>query len=569
MRRWWLGLLTLAVAHAAEVTPIQLGQGVWRAEAAVTQHPLPGGGTKAMQADLYGLVLEQPAEVRVTFFAEAPLGVVIKALDQPDDKGNPRTLGLVAAGKPWRQSLAAGRFMFIVAGDPPMDGAYLLSVASPKEPDDTFERVADAAPGDYPFLGAFDLGRPISGLEVSPEGARLLAWSADEAWLYELESRQAFRLPKLDGPLRRAEFSPDGWTALVVSAGGALVLGLPDLTGTAKFTAAEPVLDAVYVGRQQRVAVLPEGKPVYIASPIEGDLAYLPGTTGGTALVGDSLAGGLAVRYGEQRVAVFDPMERRQYGAGSWPAAPTHLQLQPGAPILLGTGPSATMTWKAGPEPEATTLPDATDGDINPLGAIALGGASGVRLIREESVTELTAEPVDLVRFSPTGHRLAAATAAGRVMVWNTEAMLAREPEGGGLTEASRLYRDGLERFKAQDWSLAHLRFEASLAKLRELPQEGEVLEYTCLALLRMSQTSYMTRAYEQALAEAEDLLTAVDVLPGGPFQAQNRAFGWYRKGESLWALDRRDDAKAAYRQALEAGLEGAAAENARGKLAE
>ncbi len=566
-----VGLLVVVaggVAAADEVTEIKLGQGIWRAEATTAERTLPDGSKRRVQVDLYGLVMEREEPVRLVLWAEGRLGLVVRALDRNDAQGNPALVGIRTAGQSLETRLAAGRYMLAVAAEPPERGAYLLAAARPLDSALALP-AAELAPagGKCPLVGSFALPAGVRQIDLSPDGRRLVCGDGRQGWLFDLEQRRGALLPAAGGPLLRVALSPDGWSLMTVTEREAVLWALPDLAPFARFTAASGLRDAVYAGRHSRVAVLPQNSPVYVSSPVEGDLAFLPGSRGGQALVADAAGTGLLVRSGDRDLALYDLSSRQLLGRTTWPATPRQLAVHPAEPLVIGTGPGANQAWRAGGDATIAQVPEADAVAFALNGALALGGAGGVSIRKGTETVPLTpAVPVVRLRFGAGGSRLVALDGAGRLLVWDTTALSGGAPQDV-LRAARQAYAEGLGLLRQQKYAEAHPAFARSLANLRQLPAQGEIVEFTCLTILRLSQCSYGAGQFGRSLAEAEELLQTSETLPDGSLKRSNLAMGWYRRADALWELGRRQEARPAYQKSLDLGLEGAAAADARQKV--
>ncbi len=557
-------VLLSSACPAAELTEVALGQAFWRPNAMLSEIKLPDGGSRIAQADFYGFALERPEQVCFTFRSEGLLAAVIKAVDQPDAKGDPSTAGVIGNGKTVTLDLAAGRYLAVVGAEPPDRGSYLLVLGRPIEPAGRLEAVP-ATGGEVPCLGRWRAPGAVSGCAVSPTGQHLATWGGDEAWLHDLATGASYRLPHDDGRPTRVAFSPDGWTVLTVTRAGAMLLALPTLTPVARFTAGTGLRDACYGSRRQRVAVLPSDAPAYVSSPVPGDLAYLAGSQGAEALVPDPAAELVGLRFGGE-VAVYQATSRELLGRVRWPAAPVSLAMQPGQPVVIGAGPAATLTWKVGTDRQGRALPDAAAASLGPTGVIALALPGGVRLLKDDRATELQpAVAAAQLAFNAAGHRLLA-VADGTLLLWDTTALLSRRVEPGTLTQARLAYQDGLNKMKSRDYAASHASFKRSRELLGGLPAEGETVEFLCLTLLRLSQVSYLLKDYQASLDEAGQFVATAGKLPEGALKEMNLAQAYYRRADALYELRRMDEARKDYREALAHGLEGPAAADARDK---
>ncbi|MCC7491653.1 MAG: hypothetical protein IT204_04875 [Fimbriimonadaceae bacterium] len=554
----WLLLL------ADTATPIAPGQAVYRPRATVSQRPGPDGTRQAVQADFYSLELAAPEPLRISLQTAGRHGVVVKALEQVDAAGQPRTVGLVGPARPLAQHFVAGRYLLVVATDPPSSGGYLLSVARPPQPAGELQVLPTPAGQPLGVFGRWQLGHPVRG-EVCWRPPLLLSRDARGGWLDDLPSKLALRLPQAPGELQRVALSPDGWSCLTVTPQGAVALSLPDLTPFLKIGAPGGVRDACFAGRHQRVAVLPREGNLFIGSPVAGDLAHLAGSAGAQRLFagGDGLATLTA-----DTVTLFDAADRTL--VGSHAATADEVVVSPITPALVLLQPTATRLLEVGAQCVEQELPAARAAAWSVHGDLALAGQTAVLWRREQEIVALQpAVTAAAVTFDPAGRQLAAVTAAGEVTIWDLPEVEAPDgPAATPLNDSRRAYAEGLRLYQEKQYAAAWEQFAASRKLLAAAGAGAEVRQFTCLALFRMSLTSYVLEAWERSLAEAEELLTAVRVLPAGEFRSYNLAMALYRRADALWELQRRAEAKEGYQQALDAGLSGPAADDAKQKVA-
>jgi len=571
MTRPWLALLApglLALAtRGATVQELPLGQAVWRPSAATLEVPGPGGAPTTVTADLWGLALERPTQVVIRMHTLSGLGLVIRALDRPAEK----PVAILAAGQPYAGELVAGRYLLTVAGQGG-NGPYLLSAAATPQPARRFVGgLPDAAPTDaLRLLGRYALG-PAAGLALGPGGRWAATWQGDQGWLHDLDAGATYAVPKFDGPLLRIAFADDGWSLLTVTAAGVVTASLPELAPYARFVAQSGVRDAV-PAPEQRVVVLPGDAPAYIASPSEEDLAYLPGTRGAARL----LAGHgevVGCWYADRQLQLIDVVQRRELGRARWPAEPSALALHPTNAEVAGSGPAQTVLWRAGAATAEQVTSGATALAYHASGTLALASGGQVKLLAPDGTTTPLEPAVEAIRleFNAAGHRLAAQTATGEVLVLGHDPLARPGARAAAerLLQARSAYNAGLSAMKAQDFPTARAEFLKCRDLMADLPATGEVAQFQVLALLRLSQASYLLKDYAASLAEADDYLAAARQLPDSDFRKYNVAQALYRRADALWELGRKTEAKAGYQAALDAGLEGLPADDAKAKVAE
>lgn len=567
-----LALLAGVAARAQEPVPLAVGQAVWRPSATVIQQPLPDGGQRGVQVDLYELGLAAPATLVFRLRAEGRLGMVVYAADRPAGGGGGPTLGAAGPSQPLKLELAAGRYTIAVAGDPPSDGAYLLSVAPAPSPEGFAARRELAATTDsLPTRGQWQIEPQPRSLALSPDGRWLAACTATEAWLYELPGGARYRLAGAGGELVRVQFARNGWALLVAGEAGTRLYSVPELAVIDEERYESGLRDAVLTGDGLRLAVLPRGGLVSIRSPVPGDLASLPESEG-LALAGDGRGDRLAVRREDGTVALFDLVRRALIDRVRWPAAPTQMAVDPLRPVVLSAGPGASRAWLAqtGQPPQA--LPELLAVALGPNGEMALSDGTGV--VFRYAADEANCKPAPaatLLAVDARGRYLAAATAEGLVTVWDTldlapERVLA-SPES---ERAAAAYEQGLTAMREGRHEAATRHFTAALTILADVPpDEPRLLEQTCLAILRLSECMWLLKQFEPSLEQARRL----EGLAGNVGDAEARsalvAMARYRQGDALWELGRREEAKAVLRAALEAGLTGQSADDARAKLAQ
>jgi len=571
MTRAWLpwlaiGLLSLP-SFSAEVTELPLGQAAWRPRAATLEVPGPNGAPTTVVADLWGLALEQPTKLVIRMHTLSGFGLVVRDLDHPEKK----PLAILAAGQPFNGDLAKGRYLLTVASQGG-NGPYLISAAVAPQPANKFQGgMPDHSPPDkIHLLGRYALG-PSDGMALGPAGRWVATWQGEQGWLHDLDAGATYAVPKLDGPLLRIAFADDGWSLLTVTAAGAVAASLPELAPFARYTAQTGVRDAV-PALDQRVVVLPADAPAYVCSPSEEDLAYLPGTRGAATLIpGHGAVTGFW--YADRTVQLLDVMDRRELGRAKWPDEPTVLALHPNRAELVGAGPSHTLLWQAGTATAQEVGGGASAAAYHISGTLATASGDQVSLIAPDGTTSALDPAVDAVRlaFNASGHRLAAQTANGDVLVWDTIRLLGRAPAeaSDALMQARSAYNAGLSALKAQDYATARSEFVKCRDQIMALPAEGDVAQFQVLALLRLSQASYLVKDYESSLTEAEAYLAAAEKLPAGEFKTVNVSQALYRKADALWELGRKVEAKAGYQAALDAGLTGGPADDAKAKIAE
>jgi hypothetical protein len=570
---WWLTILVVALAsvpgRAALVEELPLGQAIWRPGAGTMEVARPDGGTAPVTADLWGIALDRPTRVVIRLQTVSTLGLVIRALDPPTEQ----PLGVLAAGQPFAKELAAGRYLLTVAGNQGGgNGPYLLSAALPPAASGGFTGgLAEVKPGaGVALLGRYQLG-VAAGLAIGPGGQWVATWQGEQAWLHQIESGETFGVPTMGGAVRRLAFTSDGWALMAVTEQGALMLAMPDLAPFARFTAQTGVLDAV-PAPEHRVVVLPRDAPAYVSSPVEGDLAYLPGTKGAVRLIGGQSAL-VGLWYADRQVQVFDSLERRELGRIRWPHEPTGLALHPVEPTVAGAGPETTALWRVGSSTSAALFGGAGAVAYHAAGQLALATPEGVLIATAEDQATPLEPAVQAIAldFNAAGHRLGALTAAGEVLLWDTISLLKHEAgeATGDLLAARAAYNEGLTAMKAMDFASARQQFVQCRDLMAALPATGEVAEFRVLALLRLSQASYLVKDYAASLAEADEYLAAARQLPDGKFKSYNVPQAIYRRADALWELDRQAEARRDYQQALDAGLEGLAADDARQKVAE
>jgi hypothetical protein len=568
----WLTILQVALVsvpgRAAIVEELPLGQAIWRPGAGTMEVARPEGGTARVTADLWGIAIERPTQVVIRLQTISPLGLVIRTLDPPAAE----PLAILAAGQPFAKELAAGRYLLTVAGNQGGNGPYLLSAALPPAASGSFAGgLAEVKPGDgVTLLGRYSVGA-ASGLAVGPGGQWVATWQGEQAWLHQLEAGERFSVPTMGGAVRRLAFTSDGWALMAVTEQGALMLAMPDLTPFARFTAQSGVLDAV-PAPEHRVVLLPRDAPAYVSSPVEGDLAYLPGTKGAVKLIGGQ--GALVGLWSADRqVQIFDSLQRRELGRIRWPYEPASLALHPIEPLLAGAGAETTALWRVGASTSAALFGGAGAVAYHAAGQLALATPERVMLVTEDGQTTPLDPAVRAIAldFNAAGHRLGALTAAGEVLLWDTIRLLKREAgeATGELLAARTAYNEGLAAMKAMDFAAARQQFAKCRELMASLPVTGETAEFRVLALLRLSQASYLVKDYAASLAEADEYLAASRQLPDSKFKSYNVPQAIYRRADALWELDRKAEAKRDYQQALDAGLEGLAADDARRKVAE
>ncbi len=416
MTRPWLALLApglLALAtRGATVQELPLGQAVWRPSAATLEVPGPGGAPTTVTADLWGLALERPTQVVIRMHTLSGLGLVIRLWigrrrspwrswprDSPTPASWSRTLSpdRRGTGREWPVS-AFGRGHAAA-------GAPLCRRLARCRPD---RRAAAARPL-----------RPRAGRGTGPRpGGRWAAtWQGDQGWLHDLDAGATYAVPKFDGPLLRIAFADDGWSLLTVTAAGVVTASLPELAPYARFVAQSGVRDAV-PAPEQRVVVLPGDAPAYIASPSEEDLAYLPGTRGAARL----LAGHgevVGCWYADRQLQLIDVVQRRELGRARWPAEPSALALHPTNAEVAGSGPAQTVLWRAGAATAEQVTSGATALAYHASGTLALASGGQVKLLAPDGTTTPLEPAVEAIRleFNAAGHRLAAQTATGEVLV--------------------------------------------------------------------------------------------------------------------------------------------------------
>lgn len=561
-------LLAVGAASAADPSPLRLGEAVFRAQATVSLQRLPDGTRKPMQLDAFNLDLDADANVRIDFRSEDAKGVVVYRLAAGGDRTAVATVG---PGKPHVGPLTRGSYALLVASDPPAGGAYLLSVAPVREPEVHFERTAPEEPaaGGARLLGQWQLGRAVADLDLAPGGEWLVTRAGDEAWLHHLPEAVSYRLPTPGGTVRRALISPDGWSVLVAGEAGATLLGLPDLTPFARFAPPGGLRDAAYAGARQRVALLPVDGNVMITSPLPDDLATVPGSAG-EAIATDSNGLRLLVRRDRTEISVFNLTARSAEFTATWPAPPAALALHPMLPVVAGAGTDASLLWSGGQHAGAVDLPAAVDVDFGGTGLLALADGRAVTLmVGHSSQTIAPPFPATMVAFDPDGRRLVAATADGRIALWDTTRFETPPSDENPLQAARLAYTEGLNAQRARDYERAKSRYADSLALLQTLPQEGEILEFVCLTNTRLSQVTWLRKEYEESIGYADAVIATAAALPEGELRRSFEGMALYRRADALWELGRRDEAKADFRAALERGLEQRYADDARQRLAE
>ncbi|MBI2297831.1 MAG: hypothetical protein HYU66_02560 [Armatimonadetes bacterium] len=555
-------LLLAAAALAVEPAPIQLGQAVYRPRCTITRQKLPDGTQRSVQLELYDLTLAKEEPVWVEMRSENPLGCVVYRFVEGSE---PRPITAVGMRKPFHGTLAAGRYALAVAADPPADGAYLLSVAHPPQPDGKLEPALPASPADAAaaFRGSFRLGLKPRGLSLG--GGFAAVHDGLTAWLCDLEQGVRYRLPAEPGPIRRVAVSPDGWSVMVVSTSGARLLALPDLAPLATFNTEAGIRDAVYAGPRQRLAVLPAKGMVYITSPVKGDLAYLPESEG-DALAVDTAGTRLAVRQGEAEVRVFDLGARQLMAQCRWPWSPSALAVHPLMPLVVGAGPAKAGLWSGTDDPTVADLPAAVDAAYGGNGLLAAVDGQGARVVVAEQVTVL--EPAfagSLVAVDPMGTRVAAVTAAGELALWDVSRLAA--PQADPVQTAEAAYKQGILSLRNEDYAAAKGLFAQAVEALRQAPPSDDADKYLCLSLLRLSETTGVLKDYAASLEHADAMLAAAAALPDGELKRFCDPLARFRRGEALAGLGRQADAKLAWQDALEHGLSGPPAEDARRQL--
>lgn len=567
-RRWLLTVaLLLTAGLGAPVTELPLGQAVWRPQAATVEVPGPDGAPTTVTADLWGIALTEATRVVVRMHTVSGLGLVVRDLDHPQT----RPLAVLAPNQPYAAELPAGRYLLTIAGQGG-NGPYILSAAKAPAPARTFQGgLPGIAPDDaLRLLGRFDLGA-ADGLALGPAGRWVATWRGEQGWLHDLDAGASYAVPKLDGPLLRIAFADDGWSLLTVTTAGAVAASMPELAPFARFTAQTGVRDAV-PAPDQRVVLLPADAPAYVASPSEEDLAYLPGTRGAAGLVPghDDVVG---LWYADQTVQLLDVLQRRELGRAKWPNEPLGLALQPGAPVLFGSGAAQTLSWRAGSPTAEQVAGGAAAVACHVSGTLALASPTQVALLAPDGQTTVLEPAVAAVRlaFNAPGHRLAGQTASGEVLVWDTIKLLghAANSPAEQLLASRSAYNEGLAALKAQDYATARAGFVKCRDLLADLPADGDVAQFRVLALLRLSQASYLLHDYAASLSEAEAYLTAAKALPDGEFKTVNVSQALYRRADALWELGRKTEAKQGYQAALDAGLTGLPAEDAKAKVTE
>ena len=560
--------VAMSASEAVEVQELKLGEAIWRPSAGTMAVTAPDGSKSNVTADLWGLAIEQPARVVIRLQTISSLGLVIRALDTPTDK----PLAILGPGQPFVQELPKGRYLLTVAGNRGgTNGAYLLSAALPPAAVSQFQGgLAEPQPGDgVALLGRYQLG-PADGLAVGPGGQWVATWQGERAFLHQVAAGETIAVPTLGGPVKRLAFTAEGWALMAVTDQGALMLAMPELAPYARFTAQTGVVDAV-PAPEHRIVLLPQDASAYVSSPIEGDLAYLPGTKGAAGLFGGqgSMVG---LWYPDQQVQVFDSVARRELGRIRWPYQPASWSLNANEPIVAAAGPS-TALWHAGATQSSALFGEASAVAYHPAGRVALATADGVLLATEDGQTTALQPTVQAIAvdINAAGHRLGALTAAGEVLLWDTISLL--QPAAGAssnqLLAARSAYNAGLKAMKAMDFPTAREQFVKCRDLMADLPATGDMAEFKVLALLRLSQSSYLVKDYEASLTEADAYLAAARQLPDGDFKKYNVPQAIYRRADAQWELDRKDEARQGYQQALDAGLEGLAADDARKKVAE
>lgn len=572
MRCPWLLLTLLAAAYAVdEPTPLTVGQAVFKASTKMSLQTLPDGTRQTVQVELYSLVLDQDRALRFDLRSEKPLGVVVYDLDHTTATGDPAVLGAAGIGRPYHGKLTAGRYMLAVASDPPTETAYLLSVAPEPEPDAKFKQVEQPGPVETsaPFLGSWQVPQQIQGADLSPDGRWVVVHDGRQAWLHDLKTLRSYRLPSAGGDLRRVRISPDGWSVLVASTNGVVLLSLPDGSPFARFEAPGGVRDAVYAGNRQRVAMLPIDGAVSLCSPVAGDLAYLPDSAG-TMLAGDPSGVRIAVRSGQRDVRVYDVLNRQLLGNLQWPAPPIALAPHPFVPLVAGAGPSASLLWSLA-NGNVTDLPECLDVSYGGTGLLGLTDGRQVTIVSGDQLTPCEpAFPATHVAFSSTGRLLLATTDDGRLALWRAQAVdLSGTPTEDKLLAARMAYSDGLKAMKAQNYEAAVKGFSDAVGLLAQLELTNDTREFACLAQLRLSQATYQLKDYQTSLEAAKVLLQTAAELPAGETRQSYLSIGLYRQADALWELGQREDAKKLYQQALDAGLGGGRADDAKAKLAQ
>jgi hypothetical protein len=376
-------------------------------------------------------------------------------------------------------------------------------------------------------------------------------------------------------------FSVDGWSLLVVAPGGARLLALPDLATFAAFRPqpkdglAPPLADGVFVGPGQQLALLPRGGNTYLTSPAPEDFAVVPNSAG-TALEGDPLGQRLAVRYGERRIALFEATERRVFGRDDWPAPPRALALNPLEPAIATCGPGASRVWRAVAGLEGYNLPELVAVTYGPAGQ--LFGSDGKVVYALFPTLRLPLAPAfaaDCLACAAVEPRLAGATAAGRLALWDLNARIEPPPAEPApeaaaqelLATAKTAYADGLNAMRQEHYAEARAGFVKAREALAKLPAAGETPAVLCMAWLRSSQVSYLLKDWETSRAEAVELVKAAAGVTDAEQHTFYVAMGLYRQADALWEAGARDQARPLYQKSLDAGLTGPAADDAKAKV--
>lgn len=565
----WLWALVLATAAAAQ-EPVDLapGRAVWRPTARVTERD-----GRRLQAEVYRFALDAPTRLRLRLLAEGRLGLVLYR-DGPGEGPRP-PLGTAAPGEALELDLAIGGYVVVVAGDPPAEGAYLLSIAPPPTADGAAEAVPLPHPetndGSLPAAARWRLPHALHSCDLSRDGDWLVATDGQAAWVYALADGTRYPLAAPAGAVRRVAVSPNGWAVLVAGESVARLYSLPDLAPIVDLPAGGELADAVFVGSDLRVALLPAGGEVTIRSPQPGDLAGLP-ESAGVALSGDGRGAKLVVTRADGALALFDLGRRTLIDELPGAAAPAGVALDPLRPVVIAAGAGASRLWLAEGDDPPEALPDLAAATFGPSGELAMIADRRVIFRHQQTEVELTpAVEATLVEFDDRGRLLLAATAAGEVTIWDTSPILpVRIIESGAMARARGLYEAGLAALENADYEAAGAAFTAALGLLEGLfGVEPQAPQQACLALLRLSQASYGAADYTTSVEQCERLEAMAAELDDERVRGSLIAIARYGRAEALWLLDRRDEAKVLFQAALDAGLEGERADEAKRKLAE
>lgn len=566
MQVWGLLCLALAAGEptgvATGTTRLPLGTALWRAQATSVRLTAADGQTRVVRADGFGLTLDQEETVTLRFRTKAQLGVVMAAVG---DGGAVRQLGTLGRDKDWTGTLPAGRYALMVGGDAAALGSYLLSAARAPQPAGKLAVVSPAADTHpLPFLGSWQLPAPLKGLAMG--GARRWAAGHDgsHVWLFDLERAEYFAVEPPPGTIKRVACGPEGWNLLVVTDQQARLYAVPELAPYAQFTAATGLSDAVFVGDEQRLAVLPRTGNVFLTSPTPEDLAFVP-RSAGVALEGDAVGERLAVLLAGNEVSLVETQTRKSFGSATWPAAPTVLAPSPVDPAVAAAGPGASQLWRAVPGTTAK-LPTLTTLAYSPEGRLVGSDGEVTGLVATELLPLAPRFGATLLSFGSGGARLAASDAAGRLALW--DASRPPEPASADVAKAKQVYGEAWIAFTRAQWNDARLKFAEARRLLGQVVLNDDLKETLCLTWLRSSQASYMAKDYEASLLEAQQLVEQAPKLVSAKSARFHVAMGLYRQGDALFELGKPDEARARFREALDKGLDGPAADDARKRLA-